>query len=266
MEIQDLSFLKKPLAQYIDHTLLKSTASVEQVKQVLKEAVEYNFASVCIPPYMAISAKAALKESNSSVKVCTVVGFPHGNLPTPLKVQEVQYFASRGIDEIDFVINVGLIKSELLDNFQAELKALDTLCAEYNTVSKCIIETCYLTEDEKSFMYLALSEHSNIDYIKTSTGYGTDGAQVSDVMKWNAKRQEQIAKTGGDLLILHEVPIERDKPAIKIKAAGGIRDLDTALKFIACGADRLGMSASVRVMEEYHERYPNTFTEGEETT
>ena len=265
MEANDFSFLKKPLSQYIDHTLLKPEAATLEFQQLLEEAVKYNFAAVCVSPHMALSAKKAFEEADSKIKVCTVVGFPHGNLPAPLKVQQVQYFANHGVDEIDFVINLSLLKSELFENFQAEIRAIEQICAQYNTESNCIVETCCLTEDEKAFLFLALSEHSNIDYIKTSTGYGGAGAQLIDVMNWNAKRQEAIAKEEGNLLILHETSAERDKPPLKIKAAGGIKDLNTALKFIACGADRLGMSASVKVMEEYNARSA-AFTEGEETT
>jgi len=252
MEANDLSFLKKPLNKYIDHTLLKPDASILEFQQLLEEAVKYDFATVCVVPHLALSAKKALEGFDLDIKICTVVGFPHGNLPAPLKVQEIEYFGSLGVDEIDFVINVGLLKSELFDNFQAEMRAIDQLCTKHKVVSKCIVETCYLTEDEKTFMYKVLSEYTNIDYIKTSTGYGPTGAQLGDVMKWNAKRQEEIAREEGDLLDLNEVSVIRTKPPLKIKAAGGIRDLETALKFIACGADRLGMSASVQVMEEYN--------------
>ena len=265
MEVNDFSFLEKPLAKYIDHTLLKPDASMQEFQQLLEEAVKYDFAAVCVSPYMALSAKEALKDSDLDIKICTVVGFPHVNLPAPLKVQEVQYFASHGVDEIDFVINLSLLKSELFENFQAEMRAIDQICTEHNTVTKCIVETCYLTEDEKTFMYTVLSEHTNIDYIKTSTGYGSKGAQLADVMSWNARRHKQAMKDDGPLLDLNEVSIPNPRSPLKIKAAGGIRDLDTALKFIACGADRLGMSASVKVMEEYNVR-SGTFSEGEETT
>ena len=151
MEAHDFSFLKKPLNEYIDHTLLKPDASMKEFQQLLEEAVKYDFASVCVSPYMALSAKEAFK-GLSDIKVCTVVGFPHGNLPAPLKVQQVHYFASHGVDEIDFVINVSLLKSELFENFEAEMKAIDEMCANYHTVTKCIIETCYLTDDEKNFI------------------------------------------------------------------------------------------------------------------
>ncbi len=244
--------LDKPLNTYIDHTLLKPDASMQEFQQLLEEAVKYEFATVCVSPYMALSAKEALKGTDPEIKVCTVVGFPHGNLPAPLKVQEVHYFASNGIDEIDFVINLSLVKSKLLQNFVAELKAIDQICTEHGTVSKCIVEACYLTEHEKAFMYEVLQQNTNIDYIKTSTGYGSAGAQLVDVSNWNTRREQEIRKEDSDLLILHEKSILREKGPLKIKAAGGIRNLETALKFIACGADRLGMSASVKVMEEYN--------------
>lgn len=265
MEPNNFDFLTKPLAQYIDHTLLKPDATMSEFRQLLEEAAKYGFASVCVSPYMALSAKEAL-QNYPDIKICTVVGFPHGNLPVPLKVQEIQYFANNGVDEIDFVINLGLLKSEMFDNFQIEMRAIDEMCAEYNTVSKCIVETCYLTEDEKTFMYNVLSEHTNIDYIKTSTGYGSSGAQLADVFNWNARRQDQIAKEQASLLILHETSVARNKPPLKIKAAGGIRDLNTALKFIAFGADRLGMSASVKVMEEFNNENSKAFAGGEETS
>ena len=261
MPLNDISFLKKPLNKYIDHTLLKPDATIPEFQQLLEEAVKYNFATVCVSPHLALSAKETLKDSGTDVKVCTVVGFPHGNIPAPLKLQQIHYFLNQEIDELDFVINVGLLKSELFDHFQAEMKAIDEMCDGSKAVTKCIVETCYLTEDEKTFMYKVLSEYSNIDYIKTSTGYGSAGAQLADVMNWNARRQQQKEQDEAPLMDLNKISVVRHKPLLKIKAAGGIRDLSTALKFIACGADRLGMSAGAKIMTEYQERYPDSFTE-----
>jgi deoxyribose-phosphate aldolase len=251
--------LKQPLNRYIEHTLLKPDATLDEFQQLLDEAIQYNFAAVCVSPFMALPAVDALKEY-PTINVCTVVGFPHGNIPFPLKYEEAKYFVENGVDEIDFVVNIGLLRSGMYDNVGSELEVLGELCKTHKAISKCIIETCYLTEDEKMFMYRALSERTAVNYIKTSTGFGTEGASSGDVWKWNARRQEELAEgvieTGGGLLQLVEADLSsntlRNGKALKIKAAGGIRDLKTTLKFIACGADRIGMSASVKVMEEYN--------------
>jgi deoxyribose-phosphate aldolase len=260
--------LDQPLNRYIDHTLLKPDATLNEFQQLLDEAIQYNFASVCVSPFMALPAVDALKD-HPDIHACTVVGFPHGNIPFPLKYEEAKYFVENGVDEIDFVVNIGLLKSEMYENVGSELEVLGSLCKDHGAISKCIIETCYLTEDEKTFMYRALSERTAVDYIKTSTGFGSEGANSSDVWKWNARRHEE---NGGSAAIwasptrrsLNPSTLRKGEP-LKIKAAGGIRNLETALKFIGCGADRLGMSASVKVMEEWNARN-QTFTEGEGTS
>jgi len=261
--------LKQPLNRYIDHTLLKPDATLDDFQKLLEEAIEYNFASVCVSPHMALPAVDALKEY-PDVKVCTVVGFPHGNIPFPLKYEEAKYFVENGVDEIDFVTNVGLLRSGMYENIGSELEAIGYLCRSNGAASKCIIETCYLTPDEKTFMYRALAEKTAVDFIKTSTGFGPEGASLGDVRDWNRRRieAEGVTDTDGVLFLTSHAPantyILRNGAPLKIKAAGGIRDLETALKFIECGADRLGMSASVKVMEEWNAR-PQTFIEGEES-
>jgi deoxyribose-phosphate aldolase len=258
--------LKQPLNRYIDHTLLKPDATLQEFQKLVDEAVKYNFASVCVSPYMAEPAVHALKD-HPDIKVCTVVGFPHGNIPFPLKVMETEYFIERGVHEIDFVLNVGLLRSGMYDNVGSELEHIGLLCRNAGVVSKCIVESCYLTIDEKTFMFRALSEKTAVDFIKTSTGFGTDGADLRDVMDWNARRNQFEVKNNTRVLFLNSATPTytlRNGAPLKIKAAGGIRDLDTALKFIACGADRLGMSASVKVMEEWNARNSQTFTGGEE--
>lgn len=250
----------KPLNEYIDHTLLAPQATHDEFQTFLDDAIKYNFAAVCVSPYMALPVKEAMKDY-PDIKICTVVGFPHGNIPSILKVQEAEYFASRGVDEIDFVINYGLLKTGRFEDVGSELEAMNRVRKHYGTTFKCILETCYLSDEEKTFMYKALEERTDIDYIKTSTGFGTAGANLRDVLDWNSRRAQFADKRNENLMILHEETLDRER-VLKIKAAGGIRDLSTALRFIAAGADRLGMSASVKVMEEYD--HP-TFTEGEET-
>lgn len=253
--------LQKPLNKYIDHTLLKPNATHFEFEGFLDDAIKYQFASVCVSPYITGSIAEALK--NEDVKVCTVVGFPHGNVPLQTKLHDVMLLANEGADEIDFVLNYGDLKSGLYERVGTELENVNRVCTEQSVISKCIIEACYLNEDEKRFMFRAINECTTIDYIKTSTGFGTEGAQLVDVLNWNAKRQEWIDKEANSLIQL--TPVNGRKKPIKIKAAGGIRDLETALKFIAAGADRLGMSASVKVMEEWNAQN-QTFAEGEETT
>jgi len=264
----------------MDHTLLKPDATLEEFQKLLDEAVKYNFASVCVSPHMALAAVDALKDY-PEINVCTVVGFPHGNLPYPLKVSEAEYFAQNGVNEIDFVANIGLLKSGKYDNIGDELETMGLVCRDNGAQSKCIIETCYLDEDEKTFMYRALAERTAVNYIKTSTGFGSEGANLGDVFDWNRRRNEDesgVKVEAGGLLILETTTastplamakrntyILRNGEKLKIKAAGGIRDLETALKFIAVGADRLGMSASVKVMEEWN-AHDQTFTEGGEAT
>jgi deoxyribose-phosphate aldolase len=255
--------LPQPLNRYIDHTQLKPDATVESFQNLLREAIKYNFASVCVSPHMALPAVEALQDY-PEIKVCTVVGFPHGNLPFELKFKEAEFFVTNGVDEIDFVANIGFLKSGLYDEVGTELEVLGAVCQANNAISKCIIETCYLDEDEKTFMFRALDERTSVNFIKTSTGFGPDGANVGDVLRWHQLRQPK--ENVGDIMFLNELTrICRNGEPIKIKAAGGIRDLATALKFISCGADRLGMSASVKVMEEWNARN-QTFIEGEEKT
>jgi len=260
------------LNRYIDHTLLKPDATLDEFQQLMDEAVKYQFASVCVSPYMALPAVDALKDV-PEINVCTVVGFPLGNIPFPLKYEEAKYFVENGVDEIDFVANIGLLKSGMYENVGSELEALGTLCRAHGAESKCIIETCYLDEDQKTFMYRALADKTSVDYIKTSTGFGPEGAQLIDVFDWSRRRGEGgsggLIEDGNNLVLVGETTQSsytmRDGEPLKIKAAGGIRDLETALKFIAAGADRLGMSASVKVMEEYNAQ-PSTFTFGEESS
>lgn len=261
--------LEQPLNRYIDHTLLKPNATLDQFKQLVSEAVQYNFATVCVSPHIALPAVDALKDY-PNIGVCTVVGFPHGDTPFPLKFEEVKYFAKGGVDEIDFVINVGLLKSGMYENVGREVEAIGALCKDVGVISKCIVETCYLTENEKTFMYRVLAERTAVNYIKTSTGCGPEGANQGDVWKWNARRHESGDMTdSGGLVHMDYVDMGtntlREGEPLKIKAAGGIKDLETALKFIGCGADRLGMSASVKVMEEWDAHTQKTFTGGEET-
>lgn len=227
--------LDRGLNSFIDHTLLNPEATQDQFEALLDEAIEYEFASVCVSPYMAIPIKHVLNATGyPHIKVCTVVGFPLGNIPLELKLEEARYFVTRGIDEIDFVLNYGELKNRRLDYVIKELQLMGEVCHKGGSVSKCIVETCYLDEEEKALIFNLIKNYApNIDFIKTSTGFGTAGAQLEDIVLWNKLRG--------------------DAPRPLIKASGGIKNIDTARDMIEAGADRLGMSAGVKVMEELSE-------------
>jgi len=231
--------LEKPLNTYIDHTLLRPDATTQDFATFLHEAEKYKFASVCVAPYMAFPMQELKNILKTPVRVGTVVGFPHGNIPLLFKVQQVDYFLSHGVREIDFVINVSELKSQNFAYIIKEVRTLGDLCKQAGAVSKCIIEACLLTQDEKETMFHYIHDFSNIDYIKTSTGFSTGGASLEDVRLFKSMRS-------------YGRPL--------IKAAGGIRTLEQALGFIEAGANRLGTSNSVRIMEDFFEYERNSNT------
>ncbi len=220
---------------YVDHTLLKPDAIQEQFEVLLDEAIEHEFEAVCVSPYMAVPIRSILTTTGyPHIKVCTVVGFPLGNIPLELKAAEAQYFVDRGIDEIDFVLNYGELKNKNYDYVIKELQVISNICKSAGAVSKCIVETCYLTDNEKDTIFHYIKDYApHLDFIKTSTGFGTAGAQLKDVARWNELRG--------------------NAPRPLIKAAGGIKTLEDATAMIEAGADRLGMSAGVQIMEELNE-------------
>ena len=210
------------LNQYIDHTLLKATATVQQIKQLCQQAITYQFASVCVNSAYVPLASDELKASQ--VKVCTVVGFPLGAMSTAAKVFEAQQAVKDGADEIDMVLNIGWLKSKQFDLVWKDIEAVRT--ALPNTTLKVILETCYLEEIEL-IKASELAMQSGADFIKTSTGFGSGGATIDDV--------KLMRSVVGNHL--------------KIKASGGIKDYKTAQAFIEAGADRLGVSAGVAIVE-----------------
>lgn len=219
----------KEFNKYFDHTLLKADATETQVMSICHEAVEYNFASVCVNScYVRMCVKAL---QLSGVNVATVVGFPLGAMSTAGKVSETIQALNDGASEIDTVINIGALKDERYSLIENELKQLTEACHSKGAILKVIIETCLLTEDEKIAACRLVSD-SGADFIKTSTGFSTGGATIDDIklMKDNIS------------------------PSVQIKAAGGIRTLQDAESFIAAGANRLGCSASVSIMKEYRNK------------
>lgn len=205
----------------VDHTLLLQTATWEEIKAICDDGMKYETASVCIPTCYVKQAKEYMGDK---CKVCTVIGFPNGNYTTATKVFETKDALENGADEIDMVINVGMLKAGEYDYVLNEIKAIKEACGDH--ILKVIIETCLLTDEEKIKMCEIVTE-SGADFIKTSTGFSTAGATFADV--------ELFAKHVG--------------PDVKIKAAGGISSMEDAEKFVELGASRLGTSRIVKIVK-----------------
>lgn len=212
---------QKDILAIVDHTLLLQTATWEEIKAICDDGMKYETASVCIP---ACYVKQAKEYMGDKCKVCTVIGFPNGNYTTAAKVFETKDALESGADEIDMVINVGMLKAKEYDYVLNEIKAIKEACGDH--ILKVIIETCLLTDEEKIKMCEIVTE-SGADFIKTSTGFSTAGATFADV--------ELFAKHVG--------------PNVKIKAAGGISSMDDAEKFMELGATRLGTSRIVKIVK-----------------
>lgn len=211
----------KLINSYIDHTLLKATATKEDIIQLCHEAKKHHFFSVCINSAFVSLAKQQLK--NSPVKICTVIGFPLGAMSTQAKASEAKFALQDGADEIDMVINVGLLKSKDFDGVWKDIEAVKNSMP--NNTLKVILETCYL-EDIEIIKASELAIQSGADFIKTSTGFGTGGATIHDV-----KLMKSVTKNG-----------------VKIKASGGIKDIKTALEYIHLGVERLGTSSGIAIV------------------
>ena len=217
--------MTKPLAKYIDHTLLKPEATRAQIGEILAQAREYDFASVCINPYWVKTAAEGLADSD--VNVCTVIGFPLGANTTAIKVAEAKASIADGADECDMVLNIGELKGGNDAAVQADIAAVADAVHAEGKLLKVIIE-CVLLTDEEKVRACKLSAAAGADFVKTSTGFAGGGATVHDVAL--------MRKTVGDKL--------------QVKAAGGIHTYADAKALIAAGADRLGASAGVAIMKE----------------
>lgn len=215
------------LSRYFDHTALKADVTVDLIDNICSEAIKYNFASVCVNSCHIDRVRRNL-EAHQSINPCIVVGFPLGTMATECKVYESIYSIQRGAKEIDMVINIGLVKSQRLDEVRRDIEAVVAACHENSAICKTILETCYLTTEEKTIIS-QIAVDCGADFLKTSTGFGSAGATEDDVR------------------LLAEIAHKYDK---KVKASGGIRDGKTALAMIRAGADRLGTSATVAVFNE----------------
>ena len=204
----------------VDHTLLKAAASWEEIKNLCDEAVRYKTASVCIPP---VYVRPVLAEFGAGLVVCTVIGFPLGYSCTAAKALETEAALRDGASEIDMVINIGDVKNRRFNTVLGEIFLVKNICE--NKIVKVIVETCYLTEEEKIRLCGIVTE-AGAEFIKTSTGFGTSGAAIADV--------ELFARHIG--------------PNVKIKAAGGIKTREDMTAFIEAGAARLGTSSAVKIL------------------
>ena len=211
----------KEILRHVDHTLLLQPSTWAEIRQICDDAVKYGTASVCIPPCY---VKEAAEYLGDKMAVCTVIGFPNGNVTTAVKEFETRDAIANGAVEIDMVINIGWLRDKRYDLVENEIRTLKAACGD--KILKVIIETCLLTEEEKVKM-CELVTNAGADYIKTSTGFSKGGATFADV--------ELFARHVG--------------PNVKIKAAGGISSLDDAEKFLTLGADRLGTSRIVKLVK-----------------
>ncbi len=212
---------KEKILAACDHTLLLQGSTWDEIKTICDDAVKYKTASVCIPPCY---VKQASEYMGGRIPVCTVIGFPNGNMTTATKVFETEDALKNGAEEIDMVINIGMLKAGDHDYVLNEIKEIKKACGDH--ILKVIIETCLLTDDEKIKM-CELVTKAGADYIKTSTGFSTSGATFDDVKLF----KEHVGEN------------------VKIKAAGGISSLEDAEKFMELGADRLGTSRIVKIIK-----------------
>ncbi len=212
----------KKIISAVDHTLLTQGATWEEIQKICQEAQTYATASICIPPSF---VKQAADYLQGEIPVCTVIGFPNGYQTTETKVFEAEDAIENGASEIDMVINIGWVKERKYDQVENEIRTIKTVCGDF--ILKVIVETCLLTEEEKIEMCKVVTR-AGADYIKTSTGFSTQGATFDDVSLFAAHVGENV----------------------KIKAAGGIGSLEDAWRFLSLGASRLGTSRIVKLIEE----------------
>jgi deoxyribose-phosphate aldolase len=212
---------EQDMLQYVDHTLLKAVASWEEIKVLCEEAIEYKTASVCVPPSY---IKRIQEEYGKKINICTVIGFPLGYNTTKVKAIECEEALADGASEIDMVINITDVKNGDYNKVEEEIRTLKQITGD--KILKVIIETCYLTEDEKIAMCHAVT-NAGADYIKTSTGFGTGGATIADIKLFKANIG----------------------PNVKIKAAGGVKTIQDLENFIEEGCSRIGTSSAVNLLK-----------------
>jgi deoxyribose-phosphate aldolase len=205
---------------HVDHTQLNAYATWKEIEKLCEEAIKWKTASVCVPPTF---VKRIFDTYGEQIPICTVIGFPLGYNTTQTKCQEAEQAISEGCSEIDMVVNIGDVKEGAYDRVLEEIRAVKACCGSH--ILKVIVETCYLTQEEKIELCKLVTE-AGADYIKTSTGFGTQGAQNEDIVLF----QKNIG------------------PNVKIKAAGGIRTLEDLQTFLELGCDRVGTSKVISLL------------------
>ncbi|MEF9918815.1 MAG: deoxyribose-phosphate aldolase [Eubacterium sp.] len=211
---------KQEILGHIDHTLLKPFSTWDQIKILCDEAVEHQTASVCIPPSFVKPVKEAYGDK---LTICTVIGFPLGYNTTAVKVFEAKEAVKEGATEIDMVINIGALKDKKYTVVEAEIRAIKEAIGK--NVLKVIVETCFLTEDEK-IEICELVTNAGADFIKTSTGFGTGGATLEDIKLFKAHIGQDV----------------------KMKAAGGVKTMEDLIAFLNEGCDRIGTSSAISIL------------------
>ncbi len=209
------------VSRYIDHTLLKATATENDILLLCKEAAEYGFYAVCVNSCYVPLCKKSL--TGLDIKIASVIGFPLGAMSAIAKSEEAKIAVADGADELDVVINIGLLKSGKYSEVESEIRLVKQVIGE--NILKVIIETCYLTEEEKKIA-TQLTVNSEADFVKTSTGFGTGGATIEDIVLIKSVSQGKI----------------------QIKASGGIRDYETAKQYIELGVTRIGTSNGIQIV------------------
>jgi len=222
------------LARMIDHTLLKPEATRQQIEQLCQEAQQYGFASVCVNPSYVKLCTERLRDS--SVKVCTVIGFPLGATTTSTKVHETEQAIRDGAREVDMVINVGMLKSGEYAYVENDIRAVVAVARRHGVLVKVILETGLLTDEEK-VKACVLAQRAGADFVKTSTGFSKGGATV------------------GDIALMRKVV----GSALGVKASGGVRSQEEARALVASGADRIGASASIKIVTGEKEPIPSSY-------
>ena len=225
-----MSITPHDIAKMLDHSTLQPFLTEEDIRKGCELALKYDCASVCARPCDVPILAEMLK--GSDVKVCTVIGFPHGSHETAIKVAEAKLALEEGCQELDMVLNIGKMIHGDHDYVKSEIKQIADLAHANNAIVKVILETCYLTDEQKK-LACRLSEEAGADFVKTSTGYGSKGCTIDDLKLMRSAVSANV----------------------RVKGSGGIRDLDTVLSARAVGASRCGVSATAKIMEEAEARY-----------
>lgn len=225
-----MALTPKDIAGMLDHSTLQPYLTEDDIRHGCEVALKYGTASVCARPCDVPILAEMLK--GSSVKVCTVIGFPHGAHETAIKVAEAQLALQQGCQELDMVLNIGKLKHGDADYVEGEIRQIAETAHAAGAILKVILETCYLTEEEK-ILACEISERAGADFVKTSTGYGSAGCTIEDLKLMRAHVSGKV----------------------RIKGSGGIRDLDTVLRARGAGASRCGVSATEKIMAEAEKRF-----------